>query len=563
MKSLLHKAKQQGITKLYIYLLHRNQYQNHRIMKQTYLSKDANSFKETAIFTYIAPNETRQPYFNTAYTLRKITYTPSIKLIIFDLFFVGGFSYPIALLFNSFHSINSYKLFIMFMGIWLITSYGVRKYLPISQQKRGKLFLKTALTTMMTLVFTSYCASKFEINTQNLQLPILAAITLTLNLLYNFLLYSINIATEYPENLTIEQTDKALLEHTTINAAMKIVREYLNENELDYLRRNVRFDESNSFVYASPDINVLEHIIPQQYNTIIQLTKLNQLSNINKTLIKTNTLLSNSGLFICSFETKSTYKKRFLSKYPKGLNYIVYSIDFIIHRILPKIKLTCLFYNLCSERNYRVLSKAEVLGRLYGCGFAIEGEKKINGVNYLFARRVREPYITNYSNYGPFIKLKRVGKNGKEINILKIRTMHPYSEYLQKYIFEKNNLKEGGKFNKDIRITTIGKIMRKYWIDELPMLYNLLKGDIKIVGVRPLSKHYFELYGKELQETRINYKPGLLPPFYADLPRTLGEIQASEMKYLTRCREESIFKTDLKYLFLIAKNILFNNARSA
>jgi len=60
--------------------------------------------------------------------------------------------------------------------------------------------------------------------------------------------------------------------------------------------------------------------------------------------------------------------------------------------------------------------------------------------------------------------------------------MHPYSEYLQSYIYEQNKLQEGGKFANDFRVTTLGKCMRKLWIDELPMFINLFKGQLKIVG---------------------------------------------------------------------------------
>ena len=141
--------------------------------------------------------------------------------------------------------------------------------------------------------------------------------------------------------------------------------------------------------------------------------------------------------------------------------------------------------------------------------------------------------------------------------------MHPYSEYLQGYIFEKNSLKEGGKFNKDIRITTIGGFIRKYWLDELPMIINLLKGELKLVGVRPLSNHYYSLYRKELQEKRNKFKPGLLPPFYADMPKTLDEIQNSEMKYLVACENNGTFRTDVKYIYLIFKNVFFKGVRSA
>lgn len=93
------------------------------------------------------------------------------------------------------------------------------------------------------------------------------------------------------------------------------------------------------------------------------------------------------------------------------------------------------------------------------------------------------------------------------------------------------------------------------------MLINVFMGNMKIVGVRPLSKQYYDLYSKELQEKRILFKPGLVPPFYYDMPKELDEIQESEMKYLV-AYEQKPFRTDLKYFFVSMKNILFRRARS-
>lgn len=141
--------------------------------------------------------------------------------------------------------------------------------------------------------------------------------------------------------------------------------------------------------------------------------------------------------------------------------------------------------------------------------------------------------------------------------------MYSYSEYLQAYIYQLNSLQEGGKFKNDTRLNAAGKWMRKYWIDEIPMLVNLFRGDMKLVGVRPLSQHYYSLYSTELQRKRIRFKPGLLPPFYADLPNTLEEIEVSEMRYLKSCEQKGIFKTDFIYFFKICRSILFRKARSA
>jgi lipopolysaccharide/colanic/teichoic acid biosynthesis glycosyltransferase len=142
-----------------------------------------------------------------------------------------------------------------------------------------------------------------------------------------------------------------------------------------------------------------------------------------------------------------------------------------------------------------------------------------------------------------------------------MRTMHAYSEYLQQYVFETSSLQEGGKFKDDFRVTTVGKFMRKTWIDELPMLINLMRGDLKIVGVRPLSKHYFGLYTPEMRDFRLKFKPGLVPPFYVDLPKTLEEIQESERRYLLAYQKHP-FITDFVYFWKALYNILIKKARS-
>ena len=141
--------------------------------------------------------------------------------------------------------------------------------------------------------------------------------------------------------------------------------------------------------------------------------------------------------------------------------------------------------------------------------------------------------------------------------------MHPYSEYLQKDFFKLENLNEDGdKIKNDFRLTSWGRFLRKYWIDELPQLWNLFKGDISIVGVRALSEEKFNLYSKDLRDLRGKFKPGLLPPYYADLPSNFKELQLSEKKYLLEKSNKRI-ETDIKYFFKIFFNIIFKNARSS
>jgi lipopolysaccharide/colanic/teichoic acid biosynthesis glycosyltransferase len=209
----------------------------------------------------------------------------------------------------------------------------------------------------------------------------------------------------------------------------------------------------------------------------------------------------------------------------------------------------------------RAISLAEGLGRLYFCGYEVLSIREIKGNVYFIARKTGQPKEDINPSYGPLFKMRRVGQNGKIIYVYKLRTMHPYSEYLQKFVFEHNQLQEGGKFSKDFRVTSWGKVLRKLWIDELPMLINFIKGDLKLVGVRPLSQHYISLYSEELRESRKKFKPGLVPPFYVDMPKSLDEIMKSELKYM-RAYEKHPFRTDIKYFFGAAYNIIFKKARS-
>jgi lipopolysaccharide/colanic/teichoic acid biosynthesis glycosyltransferase len=85
---------------------------------------------------------------------------------------------------------------------------------------------------------------------------------------------------------------------------------------------------------------------------------------------------------------------------------------------------------------------------------------------------------------------------------------------------------------------------------------------MKLVGVRPLSEHYFSLYTKELQTLRTKHKPGLIPPFYVDMPVTLEEIMASEMRYLKAYEKRPLY-TDFYYLYKSINNILLKGKRSS
>ena len=203
------------------------------------------------------------------------------------------------------------------------------------------------------------------------------------------------------------------------------------------------------------------------------------------------------------------------------------------------------------------------MGRLVSCGFEIVDYQRIDGIHYFAAKKVKEPAYDMSPSYGPLFKMRRVGKNGKIIGVYKLRTMHPYSEYLQDYILKLNGYSETGKPADDFRLVPWGKYVRRYWIDELPQLINLIKGDLKLVGCRPVSERYFQDIPKEIQELRLSQKPGCIPPYVAlNRKGSVESVLQAEREYL----EEKIrnpFFTDTKYFFKAIYNIVFKNKRSA
>ena len=328
-----------------------------------------------------------------------------------------------------------------------------------------------------------------------------------------------------------------------------------------FIASQIDLNNGNHIIFSTTSKFNIERLPGYHFSNLVNLKNINDIRYINKFFETVNLKLPRNGVFIGCLETQEQRKVRLFRKLPPGINVLYYTLDFIIKRVLPKLYITKKLYFYLSKGKNRVISRAEILGRLYCCGFEVINETFLGDRFFFVAKKEKPPTYDLHPTYGPVIKLGRTGKDGKIIKVYKLRTMHPYSEYLQEYVYTHHYLKEGGKFNNDFRISTFGRYLRKFWIDETLMILNLLRGELKLVGVRPLSIHYFNLYSEELQRKRIQFKPGLIPPFYADLPKTLEEIMASEMRYLEQY-EKHPFRTDVKYFFLAFYNILFKHSRS-
>ncbi len=469
--------------------------------------------------------------------------------------------------------------FLIFLSIWLVISWFFKKYYFRDYDKFGKAFwpiiysnlvILGTITILMYFLRIAYFSRTIVFGT-----ILVASLTeLFLGVLYHFY----KVAREHKDpadheyNALMVQQANHKKNNSESNLPPKavplsenlknIITEAASENAFHFIQKsNIHHSEKVMVLATSNPLNIRTQSV-EDLRSIINLKRINDIPNLNTFFETVNETLPESGYFTCCVETKDLRKKRIFRKFPFPVNFFFYYfLDFPIKRVLPKFGATKRLYFLITRGENFVLTRAETLGRLISSGFKIIHEDYVDNLCYISCRKNGFPTNGQNPNYGLFVRLKRIGKNGKIINVVKLRTMYPYAEYLQEYVYSNNNLSKGGKFNNDFRISTHGKIMRKLWIDELPMIINVFAGNLKIVGVRPLSRQYYNLYSKELQKKRLRSKPGLIPPFYADLPKTIEDIQESERRYLD-AYEKHPFLTDWKYFWLAWYNIIFRKARS-
>lgn len=148
----------------------------------------------------------------------------------------------------------------------------------------------------------------------------------------------------------------------------------------------------------------------------------------------------------------------------------------------------------------------------------------------------------------PIYTQYRVGKNGRVFKFYKLRSMVPEADHMLDSLLDQNEM-EGPAFkiSNDPRITRVGRVIRKTCIDELPQLWNILKGDMSFVGPRPPLPREVEQYN-DFQRNRLSVVPGLtcywqIQPNKNSL--TFDKWLELDLKYI----EERNVKTDLMIIF--------------
>jgi len=123
-------------------------------------------------------------------------------------------------------------------------------------------------------------------------------------------------------------------------------------------------------------------------------------------------------------------------------------------------------------------------------------------------------FLVKLSSAGPvFYIQERVGRNYSRFGCIKFRTMYSEADDLLSNLLAKspamrNEFERDFKLRKDPRITPIGRMLRRSSLDELPQFFNIIKGDMSLVGPRPIVTQEIEKYGEFMEEV-ISVRPGL------------------------------------------------------
>ena len=156
-------------------------------------------------------------------------------------------------------------------------------------------------------------------------------------------------------------------------------------------------------------------------------------------------------------------------------------------------------------------------------------------------------YFTNKGT-GIFFTQERPGKNGKIFKVIKFKTMTDKRD-------------ANGKLLSDAeRLTKVGRFVRSTSVDELPQLFNVLKGDMALVGPRPLLPQYLPLYSKE-QARRHEVRPGITGWAQVNGRNAISWNKKFELDvwYVDHCS----FLLDLKIIFLTIKKVFVREGISS
>ena len=465
----------------------------------------------------------------------------------------------------------SFNIVIVILIPWLLTMWLTHKHIPKLYQGKIKYVLASyprAFIIQLLLTYLGLLLTQESIVVVRFVLSSIVLYALAEYIFMFFWVQSMLSGIKGIENLDIERYSQTELNHSKI---LNLIRKdffdtFITNDQFAifcydlYCRlipKSIISGDTGKLFFGS--IENLHEIKESDYSLLVITNKINDLSNINHSFVTCYNRLAVGGLIIVNYNSIPDSDFQLKQKYFKVLYPLIFPFNWLFYRVISKTRLKPI-HDLMSGGKNKVISWVEVSGRLAYCGFDVEYEERFQNKQYVIARKSKTISVNPNPSYYLLIKLNRVSLHGNIIKIKKVRSMYPYSEFLQKKIFEKNSMGNTGKVQDDPRITPQGKIFRKYWIDELPQILDWLRGEIKLVGIRAMSQHFFSLYSQEYKEKYLQVKPGIISPIFDEKTDSFKDIERIEYAYLSSYLENPTL-TDWKYFWLTFSGI-FKGVRS-
>ena len=274
---------------------------------------------------------------------------------------------------------QKYSVFVViFSGMWLLFGYLCHRYIPVKYMKMGVDIRRLILAS----VFLFAGMSGYMYIMEGRHFSVWVLLTLWLVMLgasliflifkhaYRYALDADDAPIEAPQrdpqnvlypSVAISDADKQALRESIL--------EFTPENAVRYVEKNVNLYSTNTFTLRSTDLYNIKKLPNYRYDALVNFMPLNQIRGVNKLFTTVNDKLPDHGIWVCCYEPQSVTKRNILSRYPVVIGWLYYVAFFFYKRVLPKLFMTSRLYFDITEGKNRVLSKAEVLGRLCYCGF--------------------------------------------------------------------------------------------------------------------------------------------------------------------------------------------------
>lgn len=446
----------------------------------------------------------------------------------------------------------TYVEYILLFTPWLITIWLSHKHKPKYYQKKAKYVLAPFLRAyliqfLLTLILCYFMGYEKAILVLIMQ-------SLALYFLIEWVIYFliVKLRSEKKDEKEEAPVKKYTQEKFEIPEVKYVNTKNISQEDIEFEKSTLlelyRFNENDHGTVAiGSDPNVSSDLL-------ILNTLVNNFKDINSNFRAFHNQVNTGGYLIIGYRNLEDIEDRINQS--KGLVKLFKKMKFyIFDRAFPKIPFFSSIHRMLTGGKNKVISRTEVWGRLIYHGFDVKKEVKEGDIMYLLAQKDRAISENPNPSYSPLIRLNRVSLYGNLVKIYKVRSMYSYSEFLQEKVYEMNSLTSTGKFSQDFRITKLGKIYRKYWIDELPQFLDWFRGTIKLVGIRAMSQHFFSLYSKEYQELFYKVKPGIISPIFDEETDSFETIQKIEQEYLEKYLKSPI-KTDIEYFFITIKHML-------